>query len=117
MGAFAAGGLAAGGDRLDGGLLGGRRVGGHGRAGVGLRPVSLQRRACVRAHGQRPSALRHGPPGAYDTAVMRRGRFPGGRVAAAGYTCRTTSAGAAEEEPFAVRCADRGVVVPFAWGV
>ncbi len=54
---------------------------------------------------------------AYDTAVMRSGSFPGGRVAAARYTCRTTSVGAAEQESFAVLCTTRGGVVRFAWGV
>ena len=54
---------------------------------------------------------------AYDAAVMSGGNVPSGRVPAAGYLCRTTTVGAAEEETFAVRCTRRGGVVRFAWGV
>lgn len=53
---------------------------------------------------------------AYDSAVMEGGSFPGGRVAVAGYTCRTTPVGEAAEETFTVRCSGRSVV-RFAWGV
>jgi len=54
---------------------------------------------------------------AYDSAVMQGGSFPGGRVAAAGYLCRTTAVGEAAEETFAVRCSGGRNVVRFAWGV
>jgi hypothetical protein len=48
---------------------------------------------------------------------MHGGSFPGGRVAAAGYLCRTTAVGEAAEETFAVRCSSGRNVVRFAWGV
>lgn len=54
---------------------------------------------------------------AYDAAVMGDGSFPGGRVPAAGYSCRTTPAGDPSEETFTVRCTRSGNVVRFAWGV
>lgn len=55
--------------------------------------------------------------GAYDTAVMQGGSFPGGRVAVAGYSCRTTTVGDAAEETFTVRCSSGQHAVRFAWGV
>lgn len=83
----------------------------HGRCRSSDERVSkLTASARVRCATARHVAL------AYNTAVMCGGSFPGGRVAAAGYTCRTTSAGAVEEESFAVRCAGGGGV-RFAWGV
>lgn len=54
---------------------------------------------------------------AYDRAVLVGGSFPSGRVRAAGYTCATTPLGGPEEETFTVRCARRGGVVHFGWGV
>ena len=55
--------------------------------------------------------------GAYDSAVMQGGSFPGGRLAVAGYSCRTTTVGEAAEETFSVRCSSGRNVVRFAWGV
>ena len=55
--------------------------------------------------------------GAYDSTVMQGGSFPGGRVAVAGYACRTTTVGNAAEETFTVRCTSGRNVVRFAWGV
>lgn len=84
---------------------------GHGRCRSSEERVpELTAGARVRSATARQVAL------AYDTAVMRRGSFRGGRVVAAGYACHTTSAEAAEEESFAIRCANRGGGLPFRLG-
>jgi hypothetical protein len=55
--------------------------------------------------------------GAYDSTVMDGGSFPGGRVAVAGYSCRTTTVGDAAEETSTVRCSRGRNAVRFVWGV